>query len=84
MTAFNEDSSWGNRKLKTKTKTLKLKIWLRYVHGGIWKLLNFLGNLERYTYNQGYEHAKERPEKALISHVWLTLRLGECEKQRQE
>lgn len=46
------------------------------------KLWNFLGNLEHYAYDQGCEHAKERLEKALIAHVWLTLRLGASEKQR--
>lgn len=33
------------------------------------------GNLESHTHMQDSIHAQETPEKAQISHIWLTLRL---------
>lgn len=40
-----------------------------------WKNAKIFLNLEGHVHGQGCTHAQEIPEKALISDLWLTLRL---------
>lgn len=68
---------------KTLVKKLKReKVENEIPTGRFEKLQNIPWNLLGHAPVQGYTHAQERPEKILISHLWLTLRLFSSRKWR--
>lgn len=77
--ARGDVTKWGYQEAGQK---LKRKNWKWGVHRGFDKLLNIPGNLEGHKYIQGrtcmcetVHVPPEWPEKALITHLWLILRL---------
>lgn len=65
------DNIWSYHEIKQDIK--KEKLGSKMSTEGFEKFQHFPGNLEAHMWLQGYAHAQERPEKVLISHLWLIL-----------
>lgn len=65
----------ARRQTRGWTKAYNKHLWNDMSMRGFEKLWYIPGALEGHIHMQGYVHAQGRPEKVIISHFWLTLRL---------